>query len=401
MPLYNFIINSSNVVGNYNNQFQYKFPNGGIKIPEGSEVCLANSIIPYSFYNITAAQGNNSFSFTYYSGSTPTTISVTLNDGFYTVNDINNALNTLFQYNGLFFTQTIGTNNGFQNTTNIYPFSFRTNPNNYTTELVLNYILPSNPSGSAVGSSTISGFTLTLGTAQVLQSGVFYMVSGTGVLPNTYIIGTGSSTNIYAVNISQTVSSTNITVTQNYVWTLYGYGFTWQGVVTPTHISTMIVTIPSGLGKVLGFSSQTIGPYYIGCYTSYQSDIISNFDALPVVINGNSLATYNYPLNAGFTNFTIAASSPPFAPLGSSVNAILLRCSIVSNAGSAITDVLDSIVINTNFGSNILYTPQYQKWMKINAGMYQNFTIMLNDQNFNALLAQDPNVIINVLIRTP
>ncbi len=103
MPLYNFIINSSNVVENYNNQFQYKFPNGGIKIPEGSEVCLANSIIPYSFYNITAAQGNNTFSFTYYSGSTPTTITVTLNDGFYKVNDINNALNTLFQYNGLFF----------------------------------------------------------------------------------------------------------------------------------------------------------------------------------------------------------------------------------------------------------------------------------------------------------
>ncbi len=24
--LYNFIINSSNVVGNYNNQFRYKFP---------------------------------------------------------------------------------------------------------------------------------------------------------------------------------------------------------------------------------------------------------------------------------------------------------------------------------------------------------------------------------------
>jgi hypothetical protein len=163
----------------------------------------------------------------------------------------------------------------------------------------------------------------------------------------------------------------------------------------------MIVTIPSGLGKVLGFSSQTIGPYYIGCYTSYQIDIISNFDALPVVINGNSLASYNYPLNAGFTNFTINASSPPFAPLGSSVNAILLRCSLVSNAGSAITDVLDSIVINANFGSNILYTPKFQKWMKIQAGMYQNFTIMLNDQNFNALLCQDPNVIINVLIRTP
>ncbi len=78
----------SNVVGNYNNQFRYKFPNNGIRILEGSEVCLANTIIPYSFY---------------YSGSTPTTITVTLNDGFYTVNDINNALNTLFQYNGLFF----------------------------------------------------------------------------------------------------------------------------------------------------------------------------------------------------------------------------------------------------------------------------------------------------------
>jgi hypothetical protein len=86
--LYNFIINSSNVVGYFNNQFRYKFPNNGIVIPEGSDVCLANTIIPYSFYNITAAEGNNTFSFTYYSGSTPNTITVTLNDGFYTVNDI-------------------------------------------------------------------------------------------------------------------------------------------------------------------------------------------------------------------------------------------------------------------------------------------------------------------------
>jgi len=63
--------------------------------------------------------------------------------------------------------------------------------------------------------------------------------------------------------------------------------------------------------------------------------------------------------------------------------------------------VMFSIVINTNFGSNILYTPQFQKWMKIQAGTYQDFTIMLNDQSFNPILSNDPNVIINVLIRTP
>jgi hypothetical protein len=97
----------------------------------------------------------------------------------------------------------------------------------------------------------------------------------------------------------------------------------------------------------------------------------------------------------------IAAATPTFAPLGSSVNAILVRCTLVQNSGSAISDVLDEIVINTKFGSNILYTPQFEKWMKIRAGTYQDFMIMLNDQSFNALLCQDPNVIINVLIRTP
>ncbi len=152
---------------------------------------------------------------------------------------------------------------------------------------------------------------------------------------------------------------------------------------------------------MLGFSSQTIGPYYIGCYSSYVSDAISNFSAQPVIINGNSLATYAYPLNAGFTNFTIAAATPTFAPLGSSVNAILVRCTLVQNSGYSISDVLDEIVINTNFGSNILYTPQFEKWMKNRAGTYQDFTIMLNDQSFNALLCNDPNVIINILIRTP
>ncbi len=79
--LYNVILNSSNVVSNTNNtQFKYKFLNGGLNITENSEICMCSSIIPY-----------------------PSTLTLTLNDGFYTTQTISNALESFFQFNGLFF----------------------------------------------------------------------------------------------------------------------------------------------------------------------------------------------------------------------------------------------------------------------------------------------------------
>jgi hypothetical protein len=72
------------------NVFQYNFPSGAARF-RNNRLAISSIIIPYSWYNITAAYGNNTFSLKIPTtdGVTNTTINVTIPDGFYTVAGIN------------------------------------------------------------------------------------------------------------------------------------------------------------------------------------------------------------------------------------------------------------------------------------------------------------------------
>ncbi len=360
MTVYNIVLNSSNLVSSTNNNtFRYKFINGSVDIPPDSEMCVNQMILSYSFYNITSFIGNNSFSITYYNGSTSTTQTISLNNGFYTVSEITNALNSWFRWNGFYFYNDISSS-GLQNTSYIYPVTFSSDANAYTNAITFQYIPPTNPTATPVTSSSISGNILTSGTAQTLEEGAFYMLSGSNVVPSSYIMGTGSSTATYYVNYSQTVSSESISYQLNYIWTMYGFGYDWrQGTsCRPAHSSTMTITFPANFGQLLGFSAGTYptsSPIYLGANTSYSSDTITTENAQPLIILGNSLTSTTYLLNSGSTNFTVIGNILPFAPLGSTVNGIIVRCSLVNNPISMPTDILDVMNINVKFGSNIVY----------------------------------------------
>jgi len=51
MSTYNFVLNSTNVVGTSNSSFLYKFPNGSLKVPAGSQMGISQITLPYSFFN--------------------------------------------------------------------------------------------------------------------------------------------------------------------------------------------------------------------------------------------------------------------------------------------------------------------------------------------------------------
>ena len=87
-------------------------------------------------------------------------------------------------------------------------------------------------------------------------------------------------------------------------------------------------------------------------------------------------------------------------PLGSTVNSLIVRCSLVSNNISSQTDIIDSFAISGTFGSNLNYTNNIEKWSKLNSGRYSSFTITIVDQNFNDVDILDSNLLINLLIRT-
>ena len=105
----------------------------------------------------------------------------------------------------------------------------------------------------------------------------------------------------------------------------------------------------------------------------------------------------NYPPITQVSNYSVLSNLLP--PVGSPVNSIIVRCSLVDNSVSMPTDILDSFSINSTFGSNINYSPNYEKWISIRKGTYSDITITFVDQNFNNISIIDSNVIITLLIK--
>jgi hypothetical protein len=141
-----FIFNSSHVVnGSNNTRFQYQTKGGGIKIADGDKIAVSSITLPYSFYNLNASLYNNT-DFQYrYNG---VTYSVTVPDGFYTIDQLNEYL----QYHCL-NTSGLYLVNGSEN---VYFMEFEENTSLYKIQLNC-YPVPNplpagytNPSGIAL-----------------------------------------------------------------------------------------------------------------------------------------------------------------------------------------------------------------------------------------------------------
>ena len=98
----------------------------------------------------------------------------------------------------------------------------------------------------------------------------------------------------------------------------------------------------------------------------------------------------NYPFNS------------PITPIGSYVNSVIIRCSLVNNRVGNPMDILDSFTIgSTSFGSNINYAPSVNKYVKLSAGTFFNFLKTFCYQNLNLIQALDNNILRTILFRFP
>jgi len=219
------------------------------------------------------------------------------------------------------------------------------------------------------------------------------------------------------------------------------FQFTWYGSSTTVYT----VTLPNGFysvsdvnnylenfmiaNKLYLIDSNGLYVYYIQLYTSvtYYSNQILCFPipiSLPVgytapvgwpgypavtstplfTILNNKFQSYlgftfgNYPSVTQITSFSVLSNL--LSPVGSTVNSITVRCSLVNNASCMPTDIMDSFPIeNSSFGSNLNYTPTFEKWVSLNNGTYSSLIIYFVDQNFNTIYMNDPNVSVTLLIR--
>jgi hypothetical protein len=118
----------------------------------------------------------------------------------------------------------------------------------------------------------------------------------------------------------------------------------------------------------------------------------------------------NFGKYLGFTTGTYGKDSTAdynvlsnIIPNATTVNTLLVKCSLVNNGCSNQSDILDAFAIGGSsggtFGGNLNYTNTIEKFVKISEGRYNNFIVTIVDQNNNEISILDNNLLINFLIR--
>lgn len=283
MPTVNLLLNSSNNNGNaLKTYFVYNFSNGSFYIPEGSEVCLSNITIPYSWFNISKFYNNTNFTYNYPNATGGfDTYSFDFQDGFYTQSDINNYIHNYMISQSQYL---IDDNGNY-----VFFINFFVDTAYYANQFILQQIPISLPAG----------------------------------------------------------------------WS------SPTGYITPLNQDAPQVVFNStgGLNSICGFSAGTYPPTVV---SSTDYSILSNI-----------------------------------TPNATNVNDVVIRTNLAYNFCSNPTDVLDAFNVNGSFGSNLAYYPNYEKWINVKSGTYNNFFVYLQDQNLGQIQANDTNVLISLLLRIP
>jgi hypothetical protein len=118
--------NSSNIVNRSNNRLVYRFTNS-TKF-KGAKIALKSITMYYSWFNISANYNNNKFAYTWFdnTGELNVTVTITIPDGNYSIETLNEYLQSQLIANGHYVTRTL---NG--QTSNIYFFELLSNSTFY------------------------------------------------------------------------------------------------------------------------------------------------------------------------------------------------------------------------------------------------------------------------------
>ena len=139
------------------------------------------------------------------------------------------------------------------------------------------------------------------------------------------------------------------------------YSTTGTGLPTSAYTLQLVLASFGSIKNIIGFASGT-------------------FPSVQTTTSGNALST--------------------LTPVGSTINSLLIQCSLISNRCTTPSDILDSMPIsNSTFGANITYDPSFEKFVSMSDGTFNEFTLTFRDQNLNEIYAKDPNVSITLIIR--
>lgn len=104
---FSLVLNSTNVVGQGNSSYVYRFQNGSFSA-KNLEMCVSAATIPYAWFNVTQQYNNRLIQMDFPSGVGTVSLSLTLPDGFYSIADINAAIQQQMITQGLYLLNSAG-----------------------------------------------------------------------------------------------------------------------------------------------------------------------------------------------------------------------------------------------------------------------------------------------------
>ena len=136
------VLNQTNLVPDgQNNKLVYNFPNS-VNLKD-KYIAVSSLSMYYSWFNITSAFNNNTFSYTWTAGTTTTTYTITIPDGLYQVVDINSYIQFCCIKNATYWSISGA---------NYYPFELLIDAPRYAVQLNTYLIPTSLPTGASVPS---------------------------------------------------------------------------------------------------------------------------------------------------------------------------------------------------------------------------------------------------------
>jgi hypothetical protein len=125
------VMNGTNLVQDgQNNKLVYKFPNS--IIIKDKFISVASISMFYSWFNITAAENNNTFTYIWVAGTVGTIYNIVIPDGLWDVDAINKYCQFEFIKNGTYIIAS--------SAENLYPFEILVNVNRYAIQLNTYYV---------------------------------------------------------------------------------------------------------------------------------------------------------------------------------------------------------------------------------------------------------------------
>lgn len=148
------VFNQKNITNTVtNSQLTYRFPNS-VTLKD-KYIAVSSISMFYSWFNITQAARTNYIIFTWDSGNPAlSNITITIPDGLYEINDINNYFQYYCIQNGFYWIQT-GTGNY------VYPFEIILNPQRYAVQLNTFLLPTSTPLGYSIPGNFVGWPTVT------------------------------------------------------------------------------------------------------------------------------------------------------------------------------------------------------------------------------------------------